>query len=146
MSGAVVGLTKLTLDSLSQERALPTDSASGSVTGTFFTQVLFERETILTNVTSASLAVKLSHEMIVPITYVFTSGFTRVARVPTGSTLLPPSSWALPVWRRRWRRIIIRRARWRWPLIRITGRGTPSLCDRSIHYLRPGSSALTRGS
>ena len=98
---------------------------SGSVTGTFFTQVLFERETILTNVTSASLAVKLSHEMIVSITYVFTSGFTRVARVPTGSTLLPPSSWALPVWRRRWRRIIIRRARWRWPLIRITGRGTP---------------------
>ena len=99
MSGAVVGLTKLTLDSLSQERALFTDSASGSVTGTFFTQVLFERETILTNVTSASLAVKLSHEMIISITYVFTSGFTRVARVPTGSTLLPPSSWTLPVWR-----------------------------------------------
>ena len=71
MSGAVVGLTKLTLNSLGQERALPTDTASGSVTG-HFAQVLLE--------------------MIISITYIFTSGFTRVARVPTGSTLLPPSS------------------------------------------------------
>ena len=90
MSGAVVRLTKLALDSLSQERALPTDPASGSVTGTFFTQVLFERETILTNVTSASLAVKLSNEMIISITYVFTSGFTRLPGFPPAALFFPP--------------------------------------------------------